>query len=209
MGASPSPQYCELYLSSYEYELCKSLMRSNNSIQVVLNSLQFWFRQMDDLRFINNPYVDEIVATLYPKCLNLKETTVPEAEVPNSFSGQTIFLDFDTARRPDGSFVMRRYWKENALPFAPIKFMQYASNRPPMVKENIVLGLTLSSMYHSNSVTTFLIDMRKVVGKLVNNGYPRQRIVRKIKSFAMQRMDMPFMLFKVPQIKWARLFAND
>jgi hypothetical protein len=43
----------------------------------VLRGLKLWYRQMDDLRFVNCLDVDYILSDvgLYPSCLNLKETS--------------------------------------------------------------------------------------------------------------------------------------
>jgi hypothetical protein len=207
MGAAPSPQYCELYLSSYELSLCRKLASGKVMGGLdVLRGLKFWYRQMDDLRFVNCHKVDYIMSDvgLYPSCLNLKETSERPEDVPDGFVSSTVFLDIRTDARADGTFDMSRHWKEDVLPFCPIKFMQYDSNRPSPMKDNMILGMTLSSMYHSSSAEIFMADLKKIVDKMVANGFSCDKLMTAARKFATARQAMPFLPFDVSKMFWRR-----
>jgi hypothetical protein len=201
MGAAPSPQYCDLYLSSCELQACRRLMAAPSG-HSILRNLRFWFRLMDDLRFINQPDVAHLtdsgeVFKIYPKCLGLTETTWSKEMLRPGIKSTTVFLDIKTETNFGGQFVVSRFLKEEALAFEPIKYVQADSNRPAKNKLNSILTMVLNALGHSSSMKVFLKDLAKIMHKYKQNGFTFEQMWRRISPFYSKISSRPGYMFKL------------
>ena len=91
MGTNCAPLLANLYLFSYEYDFMMNLMSSKklHLCRKFSNS----FRYIDDLIALNNPYFGNYIKDIYPKELELKETT--ESETCCSYLDLFLYKDVD------------------------------------------------------------------------------------------------------------------
>lgn len=137
MGLSPSPTVCQGYLSYYEYSMLERLGKLSNA-DCWLQLFEHWFRQIDDLLVINNPWIKQFLFPkgertddnpfwLYPACVNVEETTESSIHITIfghelSFGIKTIFLDI-SFQIVNNKIVYKRYDKTEKLNFEPVRYV--------------------------------------------------------------------------------------
>jgi hypothetical protein len=105
---------------------------------------------------------------IYPPCVQIKDTT--------GESGDTVYLDIHT-RHGSSGYTMQTFRKESKLPFEPIEYTAFASNRPTVAGYNGIIGLVRSAVYHASGAAKAAKDVFNIVKSYQHNGYDRQKLL--------------------------------
>jgi hypothetical protein len=200
MGAPPSPQHCDLYLSHYEMQMCENLYGSGDWTLINhADKLTHWYRLMDDLRVLNCPEFEAIIQRvgLYPKCLNLKSTTLAATDCIPRAIGATEYLDLRTDHYADGSYVFRRFRKEERLPFTPLKYIQKHSTRPGKAMINVFKAMLHTGLYHASSTQQFIKDYMTLYRNFRTNGFSHRELHRAALDFLQRNLHSKLVRFNV------------
>jgi hypothetical protein len=182
MGLSCSPEFVNLYGLSYEWRAVERVRQldAGQTRKAKLAAFQHLYRLMDDVRIVNgaalHPLIFEPVGQgdpsstgwIYPPCVQIKDTT--------GESGDTVYLDIHT-RHGSSGYTMQTFRKESKLPFEPIKYTAFASNRPTVAGYNGIIGLVRSAVYHASGAAKAAKDIFSIVKSYQHNGYDRQKLL--------------------------------
>ena len=117
MGNNCVPLVADLFLYSYEADFVQHLQKSKFKKQKT--SFNLTFRYIDDVLSLNNPKFNDYIDVIYPKELEIKDTT----DAPKWANYLDLHLEFDE----DGKLFTRLYDKRGDFDF-PIDKFPYLSS---------------------------------------------------------------------------------
>lgn len=94
---------------------------------------------------------------------------------------KTEFLDISSSlhlRR--GSLSTAPLDKADKLPFKPVRYVMYSSNRPITAVLNTMVSQGLNILYHCSSLATARSELRKLITRLQHNGMPADKLRRRM-----------------------------
>ena len=120
MGTDCAPLLANLFLYSYEAEFVQSLLQAGK--KHLAQQFNFTYRYIDDILSLKNTKFAEYLEFIYPRELQIKETT--ETAVFSSYLDCYLYIDY-------GKFTTRLlYDKRDDLNFPIVNFLFLSSNIP-------------------------------------------------------------------------------
>ena len=119
MGTNCAPLLADLFFYSYEAEFVQYLLISKQ--KRLAQQFNFTYRYIDDVLSLNNSKFSEYLEFIYPRELEIKETT----ETTSSASYLDCYLCLD-----NGKLVTRLYDKRDDFNFPIVNFPFLSSNIP-------------------------------------------------------------------------------
>ena len=101
MGTNCAPLLADLFLYSYKAEFIQTLIKSGT--RHLAKSFRFTYRYIDDVLSINNPKFGDCIDYIYPKELEIKDTTDADH--------QACYLDLDLSYNRDKRLQVKLYDK--------------------------------------------------------------------------------------------------
>ena len=156
-----SPLLADLFLHSYEAEFIERLLKNHKKLAMSFN---LSFRYIDDVLSLNNPKFGDYVNVIYPKELEIKDTT----DKPTYASYLDLHLGIDNRRR-----LSTKLFDKRDFSFAIINFPFLYGNIPaaPAYISQLVRYSRACDLY-----IDFLDRARILTNKLLKQGFVAERL---------------------------------
>ena len=119
MGTNCAPLLADLFLYSYEAEFVQSLLQAGK--KHLAQQFNFTYRYIDDVLSLKNTKFAEYLEFIYPRELEIKETT--ETSASSSYLDCYLYID-------NGKLITRLYDKRDDFNFPIVNFPFLSSNIP-------------------------------------------------------------------------------
>ena len=119
MGTNCAPLLADLFLYSYEAEFVQSLLQAGK--KHLAQQFNFTYRYIDDVLSLKNTKFAEYLEFIYPRELEIKETT--ETSASSSYLDCYLYID-------NGKLTTRLYDKRDDFNFPIVNFPFLSSNIP-------------------------------------------------------------------------------
>ena len=119
MGTNCAPLLADLFLYSYEAEFVHSLLQAGK--KHLAQQFNFTYRYLDDVLSLKNTKFAEYLEFIYPRELEIKETT--ETAASSSYLDCYLYID-------NGKLTTRLYDKRDDFNFPIVNFPFLSSNIP-------------------------------------------------------------------------------
>ena len=177
MGTNCAPLLANLYLFYHEYAFLMKLGKGKNFEG---KSFNHTFRFIDDLLSINNKHFKKHISSIYPKELELKETT--ESNTSCSFLDLLLF-------NSNGELKFRVYDKQDDFNFDIVNYPFSDSCIP----KKSALGVYVSQLLRYARICSFYQDFKEkshtLVNKLRKQGYREVDLRRLTLRFFNERQE--------------------
>ena len=173
MGTNCAPLLANLYLFYHEYHFLNTL-KSDKDKKYHCRLFKLTYRFIDDLLSVNNKMFKKYVSSIYPKDLELKETT--ESDEKCSFLDLLLFKD-------DGELKCRVYDKRDDFNFNIVNYPFMESNIPI----NPAYGVYVSRLIAFARICTDFKDFAErhklLASKLLKQGFSKQKLKKVFLKF--------------------------
>ena len=149
---------------SYEYEFLDSLTKKNIHHAQCFN---LTVRFIDDLLTVNNKYFRTYLPQIYPKELELKETT--ESNLKCSFLDLLLFSD-------DNQLKFKLYDKRDDFDFDIVNYPFIDSNIPTSPAYGVYVSRLVCFARICTEFGDFAIRHKLLADKLCKQGYEKKRL---------------------------------
>ena len=181
MGTNCAPLLANLYLFSYEYDFMMDLMQKQKKLHLA-RKFNLSFRYIDDLISVGNPNFASSIGTIYPKELELKETT----ESVNNCSYLDLFLFKDENDR----FKSKIYDKRDDFSFRIVNYPFLDSNIPVRPAYGVYVSRLVCFARACSDVSDFIERHNLLVNKLVTQGYTVKNLRKQFSNFFVKHVDL-------------------
>ncbi len=161
MGTNCAPLLANLYLFSYEYDFMMKLLKKKKLH--LARKFNFTFRYIDDLISLNNSYFKDYIKEIYPKELELKETT-------ESKDGCS-YLDLFIFRSDNDRLRCKLYDKRDDFSFKIINYPFMESNIPSRPAYGVYVSRLVAFARACSSLSDFVFRHDLLAKKLLSQGY--------------------------------------
>ena len=173
MGTNCAPLLADLFLHSYEAEFIERLLKSNNKKLTV--SFNLSFRYIDDVLSLNNSKFGDYVNVIYPKELEIKDTT----DKPTRASYLDLLLEFDNR----GRLFTKLFDKRDDFSFAIINFPFLCGNIPAAPAYGVYISQLVRYSRACGLYNDFLDRARILTNKLLRQGFVAERLKSSLQKF--------------------------
>ena len=180
MGTNCAPLLADLFLHSYEAEFIEGLLR--NKEKKLARSFNSSFRYIDDVLSLNNPRFGDFLHTIYPKELEIKDTT----DSSKSASYLDLFLEIDR----QGRLRTRLYDKRDDFSFPIVNFPFLCSNIPAAPAYGVYVSQLIRYSRACCQYSDFLNRAQLLTNKLLQQGYVAQRLKSSLLKFYGRHHDL-------------------
>ena len=175
MGTNFAPLLADLFLYSYEAEFVQSLLQAGKKHL----AQQFNFRYIDDVLSLKNTKFAEYLEFIYPRELEIKETT----ETATSSSYLDCYLYIDNIK-----LTTRLNDKRDDFNFPIVNFPFLSSNIPSAPAYGVYVSQLIR---YARANYQDLLERGKVLTtKLLSQGYQKTKLVATLKKFCGRRRDL-------------------
>ena len=195
MGTNCAPLLANLYLFSYEYEFMMRLMEWKSELKnpadkrnetgkkrSLARRFNHSYRYIDDLISFNNPYFANYISDIYPKELELKETT----ENRNSCS----YLDLHLFRGDDDQLKSKIYDKRDEFSFHIVNYPFLDGNIPSSPAYGVYTSRLICFARACSDLSDFVIRHNLLVANLLKQGYKIKKLRRCFTKFVQRNGDL-------------------
>jgi hypothetical protein len=180
MGTNCAPLLANLYLFSYEYDFMMGLLKKKQlHLARKFNST---FRYIDDLISLKNPYFKENISKIYPKELELKETT----ESNNGCS----YLDIFFFRGDNDRLNSKIYDKRDDFNFSIVNYPFLDSNIPSRPAYGVYISRLVAFARACSSLSDFVYRHDLLARKLLLQGYNIKSLRNTFSKFITKYSDL-------------------
>ena len=180
MGTNCAPLLANLYLFSYEYDFIMDLKQQNKLH--LARKFNLSFRYIDDLISVGNPNFASSIGIIYPKELELKETT----ESVNSCSYLDLFLFKDDKDR----LKSKIYDKRDDFSFHIVNYPFLDSNIPVRPAYGVYVSRLVCFARACSDMSDFIKRHSLLVNKLVTQGYKVKVLRKQFSNFFQNHSDL-------------------
>ena len=180
MGTNCAPLLANLYLFSCEHEFMLNLMKQNKLH--LARKFNYTFRYIDDLISLNNPEFKHFIQSIYPKELDLKETTENE-------SGCS-YLDLFFYKNGEGMLKSKLYDKRDDFSFPIVNYPFIDSNIPKNPAYGVYVSRLVCFSRACSDFNDFVSRHNTLVKKLVHQGYEVKLLRKAFKKFMICHKDL-------------------
>ena len=181
MGTDCAPLLADLFLHYYEFEFMQLAMKRDIHLARKFNST---FRYIDDLQSQNNPFFGNYISEIYPKELELKETSNDLSKLENANMQRPVsYLDLLFYFDSNGGLCYKLYDKRDDFSFTIVNFPYICSNIP----SGPAYGVYISQLVRYSRGCMFYTDFCKrhtdIVRHLIAQGYSVTKLRRTFNKF--------------------------
>ena len=162
-----------MFLHSYEAEFIERLLKINNKKLAV--SFNLSFRYIDDVLSLNNSKFGDYVNVIYPKELELKDTT----DKPTQASYLDLHLEIDNR----GRLSTKLFDKRDDFSFAIINFPLLGGDIPAAPAYGVYISQLVRYSRACDLYKDFLDRARILTGKLFKQGFVAERLKSSLQNF--------------------------
>ena len=218
MGTNCAPLLADLFLYSYQAEFVQSLLQEGK--KHLAQQFNFTYRYIDDVLSLKNTKFAEYLEFIYPRDLEIKETT--ETAAFSSYWDCYLYID-------NGKLTTRLYDKRDDFNFPIVNFPFLSSNIPSAPAYGIYVSQLIHYARTCSNYQDFLEWGKVLTTKLLSQGYQKTKPVATLKKLygrhhdlvipynvAVSRIvsdvfasDAPLVDFPVPDIRFYRYFLRS
>ena len=180
MGTNCAPLLADLFLYSYESDFIQHLQRGGS--KKLTCNFNFTFRYIDDVLSLNNPKFGDYLDVIYPKELEIKDTT-DSANFSN-------YLDLRLEIDNDSNLSTRLYDKRDDFNFSIVNFPFLSSNIPMSPAYGVFVSQLIRYSRASCKYEDFVYRSAQLVSKLLRQGYVLPRLIAAFKKFYGRHHDL-------------------
>ena len=173
MGTNCAPLLADLFLYSYEAEFIQGLLQKKQ--KKLAQSFNFSFRYIDDVLSLNNPQFKDYLHLIYPKELEIKDTT----DTSKSASYLDLFLFIDD----NGRLKSKLYDKRDDFNFKIVNFPFLCGNIPASPAYGVYISQLIRYSRACTHYSDFLERARLLSHKLLSQGYVQPRLKTSLQKF--------------------------
>ena len=173
MGTNCAPLLADLFLHSYEAEFIEGLLQRKEG--KLARSFNFSFRYIDDDLSLNNPPFGDFLHLIYPKELEIKDTTDTERSAP--------YLDLHLEIDVTGKLRAKLYDKRDAFSFPIVNFPFLCSNIPAAPAYGVYISQLIRYSRACCRYNDFLTRARLLTDRLLQQGFVAQRLKSSLHKF--------------------------
>ena len=173
MGTNCAPLLADLFLHSYEADFLQSLLDKKD--RKLALSFNLTFRYIDDVLSLNNPRFGDFLHLIYPKELEIKDTTDSE----KSASYLDLHLEIDT----QGELSTKLYDKRDDFNFPIVNFPFLCGNIPSAPAYGVYVSQLIRYSRACKAYIDFLDRAVRLTQKLLTQGYVVPRLLSSLKKF--------------------------
>ena len=163
MGTNCASLIADLFLYSYEAEFVQSLLRAGK--KHLAQQFNFTHRYIDDVLYLKNTKFAEYLEFIYPRELEIKETT--ETTASSSYLDCYLYIG-------NGKLAIRLYDKRDDFSFPIVNFPFLSSNIPSAPAYGVYV-LQLIRYARACSNCQYFMGRGKVfTTKLLSQGYKKK-----------------------------------
>ena len=176
MGTNCAPLLADLFLYSYEAEFVQCLLKADK--KHLAQQFNFTYRYIDDVLFLKNTKFAEYLEFIYPRELEIKETT----ETTASSSNLDCYLYID-----NGKLTTRLYDKRDDFKF---NFPFLSSNIPSAPTYGVYVSQLICYARACSNYQDFMERGKVLTTKLLSQGYQKTKLVATLKKFYGRHHDL-------------------
>ena len=172
MGTNCAPLLADLFLYSFEAEFLDGLKKKDKHLA---RSFNLSFRYIDDVLSLNNARFGDYLHLIYPKELEIKDTT----DTPTSASYLDLHLEIDSR----GKLKTKHFDKRNSFNFPIVNFPFLSSNIPSAPAYGVYISQLIRFSRACDGYSDFLDRVRLLTGRLLNQGFSDSRLKLSLQKF--------------------------
>ena len=172
MGTNCAPLLADLFLYSFEAEFLDGLKKKDKHLA---RSFNFSFRYIDDVLSLNNARFGDYLHLIYPKELEIKDTT----DTPTSASYLDLHLEIDSR----GKLKTKLFDKRDSFNFPIVNFPFLSSNIPAAPAYGVYISQLIRFSRACDGYSDFLDRVRLLTGRLLNQGFSDSRLKLSLQKF--------------------------
>ena len=173
MGTNCAPLLADLFLYSYEAEFIQMLQRQGQ--KKLASSFNFTYRYIDDVLSLNNSNFSDYLHCIYPKELEIKETT--------ETNKSATYLDLHLEIGPNGTLHSKLYDKRDDFDFPIVNFPFLCGNIPASPAYGVFVSQLVRYARACSSYQDFKTRAKQLADKLLRQGYLKIRLQSSFKKF--------------------------
>ena len=164
MGTICAPLHADLFLYSYEAEFVQCLLQAGK--KHLVQQSNFTYRYLNDVLFLKNTKFAEYLEFIYPRELEIKETTETEA----SSSDLDCYLYID-----NGKLATRLYDKRDDFNIPIVNFLFLSSNIPSAPAYGVYVSQLIRYARACSNYQDFMERGKVLTTKLLSQGYKKKQ----------------------------------
>ena len=172
MGTNCAPLLANLFLYSYEAEIVQSLLKAGK--KHLAQQFNFTYKYIDDVLSLNNTKFAEYLEFIYPRDLEIKETT----KTAGSSSYLDCYLYID-----NGKLTTRFYDKRNDFNFPIVNFPFLSRNMPSAPEYGVYVSQLIHYARACSNYQDFMERGKVLTTKLLRHEYQKTKLVATLKKF--------------------------
>jgi len=173
MGTNCAPLLADLFLHSYEADFIADLIKKNE--KHLARSFNLSFRYIDDVLSLNNPRFGDYLDNIYPKELEIKDTT----DSAKSASYLDLLLEIDE----EGKLMTKLYDKRDDFSFQIVNFPFLCGNIPSAPAYGVYISQLIRYARACRKYTDFVYRAKLLTDKLLKQGYVVTRLRSSLQKF--------------------------
>ena len=173
MGTNCAPLLADLFLHSYEADFIADLIRKKE--YRLARSFNLSFRYIDDVLSLNNPNFGDLIHRIYPKELEIKDTT----DTVKSASYLDLHLEIDGK----GKLLTKLYDKRDVFSFKIVNFPFICGNIPSAPAYGVFISQLIRYARVCRNYADFLYRARTLTNRLLEQGYVATRLKSSLQKF--------------------------
>ena len=170
MGTNCAPLLADLFLYSYEAEFVYLAQQFN-----------FTYRYIDDVLSLKNTKFAEYLEFIYPRELEIKETTKTAAS--SSYLDCYLYID-------NGKLATRLYDKRDDFNFPIVNFPFLSSNIPSAPAYGVYVSQLIRYARACSNYQDFMERGKVLTTKLLNQRYQKSKLVATLKKYYRRHHDL-------------------
>ena len=179
MGTNCAPLLADLFLYSYEAEFVQSLLQAGK--KHLAQQFNFTYRYIDDVLSLKNTKFAEYLEFIYPRELEIKETT--ETSASSSYLDCYLYID-------NGKLTTRLYDKRDDFNFPIVNFPFLSSNIPSAPAYGVYVSQLIRYARTCSNYQDFMERGKVLTQKLLSQGYQKTKLVATLKKFYGRHHDL-------------------
>ena len=172
-------RYFPTFLYSYEAKFVQSLLQAGK--KHLAQQFNFIYRYIDDVLSLENTKFAEYLEFIYPRELEIKETT----ETASSSSYLDCYLYIN-----NGKYATRLYDKRDDFNFPIVNFQFLSSNIPSAPVYGVYVSQLIRYARACSNYQDFMDRGKVLTTKLLSQGYQDTKLVATLKKFYGRHHDL-------------------
>ena len=199
MGTNCAPLLTDLFLYSYEAVFVQSFLQAGK--KHLAQQVNFTYRYIDDVLSLKNTKFAEYLEFIYPRELEIKETT--ETAASSSYLDCYLYID-------NGKLTTRFYDKRD-FNFPIVNFPFLSNNIHSAPAYGVYVSQLIRYARTCSNYQDFMERGKVLTAKLLSQGYQKSKLVPTLKKFYGRHHDLvnPYNVAVSRIVSVSDVFAGD